>query len=284
MIKNILITGGNGFIGKNLKEFLQNDYRLFCPRSYELDICDAPKVREFFGKNNIDFIIHCATVGGVRDVKDAPETLDNNVSMVKNLIKYKSNNTNMIIFGSGAMYDKNRNLHKIKESQIGKVIPKDLYGLSKLKIFELVKNRQDTTCLNIFGCYGKYEKQTRFPTYAISQNIEHKPIIINQNVVFDYMYIKDLLKIIHYFMHNKPFNNVINVTPTISISLLEIAKIINKISDYKSDIIIKNKELNYEYSGDNSILLKNIDVDFTTYEQGLMELYGVLNENRKLHI
>jgi GDP-L-fucose synthase len=277
MVKNILITGSGGFIGRNLKEFLADKYTIISPRSYELDLCNKKNVIEFFKLNKIDFIIHCATVGGVRGIQDAKNTLDKNISMVNNLIEAKHSTTHIILFGSGAMYEKQRPLHKISETNIGDVIPQDLYGLSKLKISELVKIRNDILCLNIFGCYGKYEKDSRFPTYAIIQNIKQLPIIINQNVVFDYLYIEDLCKIVYYFIKNKTKDKIINVTPTQSISLVEIAKIINKIGNYKSEIIIKNKELNYEYTGNNSVLLNNLQMDFTPYEKGLKNLYEVLN-------
>ena len=46
------------------------------------------------------------------------------------------------------------------KNEIGKFIPKDLYGKSKLLIAEKIKNRNDVLCLNIFGCYGKmYDTQ-----------------------------------------------------------------------------------------------------------------------------
>lgn len=277
MVKNILLTGSGGFIGKNLKEFLQDKYTLFTPRSYELDLCDKDAVKKYFENNQIDFIIHCGTKGGVRGVEDDKNTLKDNLDMVENLISAKSPDTQIILFGSGAMYDKQRDLKKVKESEIGKVIPKDLYGLSKLKISEITKERYDILCLNIFGCYGKGEKESRFPTYAIKQNLAHKPIQINQNVVFDYLYIEDLCKIVYYFIQNKPFQKVINVTPTESISLLKIAEIINNISDFKSEIIIKKDGMNFEYTGDNTLLLKTLDIKFTPYEVGLRKLYGELN-------
>lgn len=284
MIENILITGSGGFIGKNLKEFLSDKFNLLTPRSFELDLCNSQAVSDYFKNNKIDFVIHCASVGGVRGVTDSKNTLTDNVKMVENLICAKNPNTRIILFGSGAMYDKQRDLKKVKEIDLGKFVPKDLYGLSKLKISEIVKQKDDITCLNIFGCYGKYEKESRFPTYAITQNLEHKPIEINQNVIFDYLYIEDLYKIVYYFIEHSPKDRIINVTPIESISLLKIANIINEISDYKSKIIIKNDKMNYEYTGDNELLLKNIDFEFTPYETGLKKLYGVLNGIRQLHI
>lgn len=41
---NILLTGSGGFIGRNLKEYLQDKYTLFCPRSYELDLTNEKQL------------------------------------------------------------------------------------------------------------------------------------------------------------------------------------------------------------------------------------------------
>lgn len=280
MIKNILITGSGGFIGKNLNKFFNDKYNLLTPRSYELDCVDEKEVKKYFKKNKIDFILHCASVGGVRGVEDKPETLDENVRMVENLLKYKNDDTGMILFSSGAMYDKSKPIQKVKEKDIENCNPSDLYGKSKKKIVELVKNRTDVTCLVIFACYGYGEKESRFPTYAISQNLRQKPIEINQNVVFDYLFIEDLCKIVEHFMNNKPKENVINATPSESINLKNIAQIVNDISDYKSEIEIKNQELGNEYTGDNSRLLAEIpNFKFTKMEDGLKLLYGYIKNN-----
>ena len=70
MIKNILITGSGGFIGKNLKKHLENKYNILSPRSFELDCRDKDAVYKYFKENDIDFIIHCGSTGGARDTKD----------------------------------------------------------------------------------------------------------------------------------------------------------------------------------------------------------------------
>ena len=192
--------------------------------------------------------------------------------MVENILKYKNSDVRVIIFGSGAMYGKDRNLKKISEQSIGEYIPKDLYGQSKLLISKMIENRFDVTMLNIFGCYGYDEKDTRFPSYAIDCVINNKDIVINQNVVFDYIFIEDVQKIIEYFIDFKPLFNIINLTPTDSISLLDIAKIVN---NKGLDIIIDKEGLNFEYTGDNTRLLNSIpDFKFTSINEGLMKLYN----------
>ena len=290
---NILITGTGGFIGKNLKEYLKDKYELLCPRSSELDLCNENAVKEYFNNNKIDFIIHCATVGGVRGVEDKSSTVDENLAMVNNLIAAKKESTRMIVFGSGAIYDRKRNLHKVKEEEIGEHIPKELYGLSKLKIWESVKNRDDVLCLNIFGCYGYDEKETRFPSYAIQMAIRGKDITINKNSTFDYLWIEDLCKIIEFFIPHKPEDNMMNITPTESVSLEKIAEIVKEIS--KKDIKINVNDNSFEYTGDNSKLVETYNItnnetsnmsesqlrhthtlEFTPIEEGLKKLYDYI--------
>ena len=83
--------------------------------------------------------------------------------------------------------------------------------------------------------------------------------LFNQYVILDYLYIDDLTKIVEYFLFNIPQNNIINVTPNDSISLLDIANIINTIGNNKVPIYIKNDILGNEYTGDNTRLLKEIE-------------------------
>jgi len=273
----ILLTGSGGFIGSNLKRYLQEKYNLLTPRSYELDLTDKNAVEKYFLDNKIDFIIHCGSVGGARGVKDDENTIKTNVAMVENLINYKQEEAKIILFGSGAMYGKSRRLHKVKESEIGEFIPEDLYGLSKLKISDIVKKRNDILMLNIFGCYGYGEKESRFPTYAIKQNLKHEPIEINNDVIFDYLFVDDMSKIIEYFIVNENYDKIINITPTISVSLVDIAREINAVSDYKSEIVVKSVNPNGEYTGCNKVLLNNYpDLEFTPISIGLKKLYDYI--------
>ena len=270
----ILLTGSGGFIGKNLKSYLQNKYELLTPRSFELDLTSESAVKDYFSKNDIDFVIHCGSTGGARGIADRDSTVEDNLAMVDNILKYKKLSTRVILFGSGAMYDKSRSLHKVKENEIGTVIPYDLYGKSKMMIAQKIKDRDDVLCLNIFACYGYGEKESRFPSYAINCVLQNKPIEINQNVVFDYLFVEDMQRIIEYFIENKPSDNIINITPTDSISLAEIAEIVNSFSESKVNITIKSSGMNNEYTGDNALLKKNFPkLIFTPAQDGLKKLY-----------
>ena len=281
-MKTVLLTGSGGFIGKNLKDYLEDKYNLLTPRSFDLNLTNSDEVKKYFEENKIDFVIHCASVGGARDVQDKDTTIEDNLVMVDNILKYKSDDVRVILFGSGAMYDKSRNLHKVKEIEIGNFVPEDLYGKSKMLIAEKIKDRNDVLMLNIFACYGYGEKESRFPTYAIKSVITGKTIEINQNVIFDYLWVEDMEHVVHYFIENEPKNNIINITPSKSISLLEIANIVNSFENNKVDITVKNKIMNNEYTGDNAILLSEIsNLVFTDIKEGLKKLYNYIwSQNR----
>lgn len=202
--------------------------------------------------------------------------------MVENILEYKKSNAKVILFGSGAMYDKSRPLCKVKEETIGEVIPKDLYGKSKMIIAGMIKNRRDVLMLNIFACYGYGEKESRFPSYAVNQVIKGEDIIINQDVVFDYLFVEDMQRIVSYFMEHFPQTNIINITPSSSTSLGEIARIANTLGEKRVNIFVSKEEMNNEYTGDNTLLLKNYPAcKFTSLEEGIKKLYEYNKDSLK---
>ena len=58
--KNLLITGGSGFIGKNLTEYFKDKFNVYTPNHTSLDLCDYNALEKFVFKNNINYIIHSA--------------------------------------------------------------------------------------------------------------------------------------------------------------------------------------------------------------------------------
>ncbi len=282
MLKTLLITGSGGFVGKNLKKYFDGKYNLLLPRSYELDLIDKKAVDDYFSANSIDAIVHCGSVGGVRDANDRDTTIEDNLAMVENLLSAKNKDVKLVLFGSGAMYDRTRQLKKVDEAEIGKFIPSELYGLSKVEIANKVKDRTDCVCLNIFACYGYDEKETRFPSDAIINNLNKRDIVINRNVVFDYLFVEDMQKIVEYVLENKVENNILNITPSKSISLYEIAEIVNENSDFKSQIIVKDENLGNEYTGSNIRLLNEFkNLTFTSYKDGLKKLRDYISTSAK---
>lgn len=278
-MKNILLTGSGGFIGSNLKEWLKNKYNLLTPRSYQLNLLDKQAIKDYIDSNNVDFIIHSASNGvRIKDGDTIEAVAKPNIEMFNNLAEFVNDKRPMITFGSGAEYDKSKPLHKIKEEDFGTSIPKDAYGYSKYLISKEIEKRDNILNLRIFGIYGKGEDKSRVTSCIINDNVNHRPVRLNQNVIFDFIWIDDFCRIVEYFVENPTKEKFINVTPTKSIEIIKLAEIVNSFSDYKSEIIIKNSGMNKEYTGDNSKLLSIIkDLKFTDYEEGLKQLYTDIN-------
>ncbi len=279
-MKNILLTGSGGFIGSHLKEYLQNKYNLFTPRSLELNLLDGLSVKKYIETNKINFIIHSASCG-VRITADATieDVAKPNLEMFNNLADCVNPNCPMITFGSGAEYDKSRPLQKIKEEDFGKSIPKDPYGYSKYLISKEIEKQENILNLRIFGIYGQGEDASRVTSCIINDNLNHRPITLNQNVVFDFIWIDDFCKIVEHFIEKPTKEKFINVSPTESIQIVDLANIVNDFSDFKSEIIIKNKGLNKEYTGDNNKLIKEIkDIKFTSYKESMKNFYLILKD------
>ena len=272
--KKILITGSTGFIGKNIVQYLEDNYCIISPSHRELDLLSQEKVTHFFDDNDIDFVIHCANFGGTRKSPGSGETIEKNLRMFSNLVENRDYYNKLIHLGSGAEYNKKLNLQQVSEDEIGKNIPIDEYGFSKYLISKYIEENEKIYCLRLFGIFGKYEDyEFKFISNAIVKNLLHLPITIRQNVNFSWLYIDDLLKVLDYFLTQNPSFSSYNVTPHETVDLVSIAEMINSLSDYQSDIIIENEGLNLEYSGSNKRLASEMkNLKFTSMESALKDL------------
>ncbi len=272
----IFLTGGSGFVGRNLKESLEGEYIISAPSSKELNLLDENKVLEFFRKGNFDIVIHTATWDCTRNTKKDPNlVLCNNLRMFFNIARCNSYYNKMIYFGSGAEYNRSNWIPKMDESYFDVHVPKDDYGFSKYVMNKYALQSKNIYNLRLFGVFGKYEDwEIRFISNACCKAIYDLPITIKQNVFFDYMYIDDLLNITKWFIQHDTKEKVYNVCAGSTFDLLSLAKKVILISKKKIKIVIKNPGLGHEYSGDNSRLLNEMGCyTFKNMDVSISELY-----------
>ena len=80
----MLITGGSGALGKQLKKIFPDS---ITPDHKILDITKKMEVFEFFKKNDIDVVIHAAALTKIRPCEENKElTWKTNVKGTKNLV------------------------------------------------------------------------------------------------------------------------------------------------------------------------------------------------------
>lgn len=271
----ILIIGANGFIGKHLSEYLLNDTTniLLTPDSKTLNVMNENSVNAYIKMTQPDIIINCANRGGGRNSGNE-NIIHDNLRMFFNIVKHSDKVSKIIHFGSGAEYGKHKNIKDVKEEEANNALPLDEYGFYKSVCSKFIENSDNNLNLRIFGCYGEFENyEFKFISNAIVKNLLHLPITINKNVYFDYIYIDDLVKIVDYFLKNSTGHKIYNVTTGKKIDLISLAELVNQTSDFTSEIKVINKELNNEYTSNNSRLLDEIGVfDFTPHREAISRM------------
>jgi GDP-L-fucose synthase len=157
-MKKILLTGGSGFIGKNILEsFLSDKYEIVAPSSSELNLIDTACVDNFFKDNKFDVVLHSGTKPGHRNAKDLNNLCYSNVRMFYNLERHKDKYTKFINFGSGALYDTSKDITDVKEEEIFNQFGENEHSFCKYVIAKQIEHLDSFVDLNIFGIFGKHE-------------------------------------------------------------------------------------------------------------------------------
>lgn len=161
MTKNILITGANGQLGKEMQKLLANN-KNFCAHFTdveELDITDLNAVEQFTTLNNIDYIINCAAYTAVDLAEDNIEIADKiNHIAVENLGKAaRKANAKVIHVSTDYVFD-GKSCRPYMEND--KTNPQSVYGTTKLNgekaLAEILPN--DHIIIRTAWLYSPYGK------------------------------------------------------------------------------------------------------------------------------
>lgn len=282
-MKKVLLTGGSGFIGSHVLDYLQDDYEIYAPDRKHLDVRNQEQVVSLLKKETFDIILHFASPSPVRSSHlDSYEALlEDSIKIFMNFYAMRSCFGRMIYSGSGAEYDKRRDIRLIREEEIGKSLPTDSYGLSKYVINELSQNSDNIYNLRIFACYGPNEYSTKFITHAIDCCLRKQPITIQQDCWFDYLYVDDYARYVKYFMDHIPRHHDYNVCSGIRIRLSDIAEIVREQLNNKYETAVLAPGLNHEYTGSNDRIVKESRLKpIISIEAGIQKLIRWKEENQ----
>jgi GDP-L-fucose synthase len=271
----LLITGGSGFIGRNLVEHFAGRYAVSAPLSSELDLLDAIAVRRYLCANHFDVIVHAATTRSNRRLGAPADMLDRNCRMFFNLVRNDGLFGKMIHFGSGAEYDRTGLPTRVREDYFGSSVPKDPYGFSKYICAKYIERCDRIVDLRLFGVFGKYEDYTvRFLSNACCRALKGLPITIRQDVIFDYLYVNDLARITEWFIEHEAHYKAYNVCTGEGVALTQLAGIVAEVCGQNSEVTVKTSGLAPGYTADNSLLLNEMGgYEFSDIRSCINDLY-----------
>ena len=174
MVKNVLITGGAGYIGSHVTEtFLKKNIKVFLvdnlstghkklinkkAKFFKLDIANKREIKKIIKKYKIDSIIHLAANLIIGEGQKKPKKYyKNNVLGTKKLLESCKNSMvkNFIFSSTAAIYKEGQ--YKVSENSMIK--PKSVYGKTKIKAENLIinfakKNKINYGILRYFNIAG----------------------------------------------------------------------------------------------------------------------------------
>ena len=268
MTKNIIITGGAGFIGYHLSEkLLKKNFKIIIIDNLSRGKYDNDLKKLLKNKNikfirfdltkklkiniqNPDYIFHLAGSVGVENIyKNAFNSLSNNILTLKNIIDYNNNlkkKAKLIIFSTSEVYSplikKKRVKFPIKEDNEiiieNEIIERDAYYISKIFNEKLAQfSNADYLILRPHNIYGPRMGYSHVIPELITKMIYEKKKLTNNTLVLSpthkraFCFIDDAIKqIIKLSLSKKINNSVYNIgNMREEISMLDLAMKIKKL-------------------------------------------------------
>ena len=281
MIKNILITGGAGYIGSHISEILAKNkkkiyiidnlssgYRKLINKKakfFKANIHNYKIVKKIIKKNKIDSVIHLAANLIISEGEKYPKKyFKNNVTGTQNLLKACSDSTikNIIFSSTAAIYKDGQ--FKVSENSIIK--PKSVYGKTKIKCEKIIqsfckKSHINYGILRYFniagsspsGKIGLINKSDHLFKNFSREVMKKKPVLKiygnnyktkDGSCIRDFVHVSDIAEI-----HLKVLNKIDKINKSVVLncgynkgtSVLEVAKEFKKQTSKKVKILITKR-------------------------------------------
>ena len=220
-MKNILITGGNGYIAKSIYSSLSSKYNITTVTRQDFDLTCWASTYKFFYDKTFDIVIHTATSGGSRLKEETDLVIRENLLMYRNLLNHQDRFSKFISFGSGA--------------ELGN--PTTPYGISKQMIADSMFSKPNFLNLRIFAVFDENELDTRFIKSNIQRYIDREDMLIHEDKPMDFFYMEDLVNLVDYFLSREEWiYDEVDCCYMEKHTLVDIANIINTIDQHKVEI------------------------------------------------
>lgn len=303
---NILITGGSGFLGRNLALELsknsKNKIHIFDIKEFKIK-----KKNIFFHKYNLnkslfiknknfffDYIFHMAAELGVENIINHPlKTFDINYDSTKNIITFAKKNKRLkrlFFFSTSEVYSKLNKEGKMSEGDdllLPNIYhPRTSYWLAKIVgEFLILHSNIPYTIFRVFNVYG-FDTKTTHVIPSIFEKLKKKKKSVFQNPEHSraFIYIEDIIKIFILSMNKRFKNQILNVgNPYEPIKIKSLIKKISLITHSKKKYSfknVKNQSIKKRIPDIKKLeFLMRKKIKFTKFKKGLNIIYEK-NKNR----
>ena len=275
-VRRILVTGGSGFIGRNLVESLSARYEVMSPSHAEIDLLDDVAVHDALADYRPDAVVNCATKPGHRNAADPTGLVEANTRMFFNLVRDPKLCPHLVHMGTGAVYDQRFYEPLMPEEYFDRHVPVDETGYSKYVIAKYTELSDHVIELRPFGVFGPHEDYAiRFVSNAICKALFDLPVTLRQDRRFSYVWIDDLVAVTEHFATCERSLAAYNVTSDHAVSLLDVAKMVVEVSGKDVPVVVGAPGLGVEYSGGNARLRGEMpDLRLTPLREAIERLYA----------
>ena len=288
---NILVTGCAGFIGYSLtnKILTNKNYKIFGIdnlnkyyslklkyarlrglkknknfKFYKIDLFQKKKLITFFKKHKIDVVFHFAAQAGVRYVFSNPEKfIDSNIVGFHNLVDVSKNyNIKKFFYASSSSVYGDDNKFPVNEKS--KLIPKNIYGLSKKMNEEYININSNIKTkyigLRFFTVFGEWGRPDMLILKFLKIAQDKKIFYLNNGGKHwrDFTYIDDVVSNLEKLLKKNFKNNtIINICSNKPIYIFNLINYLCKKTNFFNIKKIKHNKIEvFKTHGENNKLKK----------------------------